>query len=104
MPNDEQIIICRCEDVTLSEIREALRDPSVRGMEDLKRILRVTMGPCAGRSCRELIMREIAKVRGSSVEEVAPTIFRPPTTPLRIDAVTRRTTDIPTEKGDGNAD
>ncbi len=89
MDRDGEIIICRCEDITLAEVRRCLRDPGCRGIEDLKRMLRVTMGPCGGRSCRELLLREVARFYATTIDEVAPPVFRPPTTPLPLDAVAR---------------
>ncbi len=74
----------------MAQIRECLRDPHVRTFEDVKRVLRVTMGPCGGRSCRDIILREIARARGESVADVAPTVFRPPTTPLSLETIRRR--------------
>lgn len=89
MNREADIVVCRCEDVTLADIRECLRDPHVRTFEDVKRILRVTMGPCGGRSCRDIVLREIARARGTSVADVAPTVFRPPSTPLSLETVRR---------------
>ncbi|MCK4249850.1 (2Fe-2S)-binding protein, partial [candidate division WOR-3 bacterium] len=40
-------IICRCEDVTEQEIIEKIRE-GYHSMDDLKRIIRVTMGLCQG--------------------------------------------------------
>ena len=80
---DEEIIICRCEDLTLADIRKALRE-STQDFEELKRILRCTMGPCQGRTCRELIMREIASARGVSMEEIEVPVYRQPTTPVTL--------------------
>jgi bacterioferritin-associated ferredoxin len=58
--NKKDIIICRCEDITLAEIHEAL-DMGYHTVEDIKRILRVGMGPCQGQTCSHLIQAEIAK-------------------------------------------
>ncbi|MFP4200697.1 MAG: (2Fe-2S)-binding protein [Clostridia bacterium] len=100
MDKEENIVVCRCEDVTLAQIRECLRDPHVGTFEDVKRILRVTMGPCGGRSCRDIVLREIARARGESVADVAPTVFRPPATPIPLETVRRgiRETASPTDR------
>lgn len=52
-------IICRCEDVTLGQI-EALLDQGYTTFEDLKRLLRVGMGPCQANTCGHLIRKIIA--------------------------------------------
>ena len=55
----DQTIICRCEDVTLKQIHD-LMDQGYTTFEDLKRLLRVGMGPCQGNTCGHLIQRELA--------------------------------------------
>ncbi len=94
---EEDIVICRCEDITLSELRCALQE-GITDFEELKRVLRFTMGPCQGRTCRDLVLREIAQVRGIPVEEIEVPVYRPPTTPVKLgelrDAYERR-------RGDG---
>ena len=45
MAVDEKVYICRCEEVTLDEVREWI----ARGYdtpEELKRVTRIGMGPC----------------------------------------------------------
>ncbi|MBO8137864.1 MAG: (2Fe-2S)-binding protein [Desulfotomaculum sp.] len=76
-------IVCRCEDITLEEIREYIKN-GVTDLEQLKRLLRVGMGPCQGRTCIPLIVREIAAYAGKPVEEIPLTTFRPPTVPVKL--------------------
>ena len=76
-------VVCRCEEVEIEEIREWI----ARGydtFDELKRELRVGMGPCQGRGCRDIIMREIAQATGKSVAEVDPGTIRPPVKPIKI--------------------
>ena len=58
--NKKDIIICRCEDVTLADI-EAIMNEGYTSFEEIKRILRVGMGPCQGNTCGQLLQREISK-------------------------------------------
>ena len=81
--NPEDVIICRCEDITLADVHRALEEGHT-DLETLKRVLRCTMGRCGGRTCRPLLIREIAQFTGQSMEEVSGTIFRPPTTPISL--------------------
>ncbi|MEG6615542.1 (2Fe-2S)-binding protein [Peptococcaceae bacterium 1198_IL3148] len=76
-------IVCRCEDITLEEIRAYLKQ-GITDLEMLKRLLRVGMGPCQGRTCTPIIIREIAAATGKPVEDIMPTTFRPPTTPVKL--------------------
>lgn len=81
--NDEDVIICRCEDITVAEVRAALKE-GFTDFEELKRVLRCTMGPCQGRTCRELVMAEISRFRGVPPEQVEVPVHRQPTTPVRL--------------------
>jgi len=48
------MIICRCEDVWLSEILDAVED-GARSMPGIKKRVRVGMGYCQGRVCQPII-------------------------------------------------
>lgn len=74
--NKKEIIICRCEDVDLSQI-ESYLDQGFETFEDLKRLLRVGMGPCQGSTCVHLIRQEIARYTKQSIEEVKGHKVRP---------------------------
>lgn len=69
MDNKKDIIICRCEDITLQKIDDAL-DQGFTTFEDLKRILRVGMGPCQANTCGHLIQTHISKRLGIPMEDV----------------------------------
>jgi bacterioferritin-associated ferredoxin len=69
MIDKSKIVICRCEDVTLQQIDEAI-DRGCRTYEDLKRLLRIGMGPCQGNTCGHLIQMHLAKRLRQSIENV----------------------------------
>jgi bacterioferritin-associated ferredoxin len=76
-------IICRCEDVTVEEVREII----ARGYEtpdEIKRLSRCGMGQCQGRTCRLLLLGEIAAATGKSVADIPMSTFRPPTKPVKL--------------------
>lgn len=73
--------LCRCEDVTVGECKEAIRD-GYACFEDLKRFLGVATGPCQGKSCVAEAMRLVAKARGIPLSEVDVMTFRPPVRPI----------------------
>ena len=77
--SDKDIIVCRCEDITLADIRQCL-DAGYTTFEEIKRILRIGMGPCQGQTCGILVQREIARYQKKSVEEIALPKTRPLTT------------------------
>ncbi len=47
-------IVCRCEEVTLGEIRKAVGDGAA-SINDIKRRTRLGMGHCQGRFCGQVI-------------------------------------------------
>lgn len=55
----ENTIICRCEEVRLDGIRQAIQDGAVYA-NAVKGITRAGMGNCQGRICAELVARAIA--------------------------------------------
>ncbi|MDY0023908.1 MAG: (2Fe-2S)-binding protein [Candidatus Izemoplasmatales bacterium] len=67
--NKKDIIICRCEDISLAEVHEAL-EMGYTTVEDIKRVLRAGMGPCQGQTCSHLIQAEIAKYLKVNKESV----------------------------------
>jgi len=75
LPEDEDPIVCRCERVRRSEIVAEIRR-GVRDMNQLKSVLRVGMGGCGGKTCRDLILR-IYREEGVDPSEVTPFTNRP---------------------------
>jgi bacterioferritin-associated ferredoxin len=71
-------VVCRCEDVTLEEIRACIKG-GVTDLETLKRLLRVSMGRCQGKTCLSIVIREISLATGVPISEILPTTYRPPT-------------------------
>lgn len=82
----DNTIICRCEEVTLGQIRELIRK-GYQSLDEIKRISRAGMGPCQGRTCRQLIMQEIAAATGVKMSEQKMSTFRPPAKPIKLGAL-----------------
>lgn len=74
--NKKAIIMCRCEDVTLEDIHRKI-DEGYETFEDLKRLLRVGMGPCQANTCGQLIQKELAAYLGKNVGGIKPHKARP---------------------------
>jgi NAD(P)H-nitrite reductase large subunit len=79
----KDIIICRCNEVTLEEI-EALIDQGVTDIEMIKRILRVGMGPCQGRTCMPMIISILARKTGRKPDEIKLPATRTPVRPVPV--------------------
>ncbi|ASI98858.1 (2Fe-2S)-binding protein [Thermococcus celer] len=80
-------IVCRCNDVTAEEI-EALIDSGVTDIEEIKRLLRVGMGPCQGRTCLPIVIGILARKTGKRLEEIPLPKARVPVRPVRVEAIT----------------
>ena len=76
-------VICRCEEITETEITEAYA-AGYRTVDELKRKLRCGMGPCQGRTCMPLILSQLARLSGRRLEEIAPAVSRPPLKPVPL--------------------
>lgn len=64
-------IVCRCEQISEGEIRDAIRrNPQARDMDGVKRRTRSGMGRCQGGFCGPYVMRLIAEELGIPMEQV----------------------------------
>lgn len=83
--DEEKIVVCRCCDVTLKEIRDLIRS-GYTTLDEIKRLSRAGMGQCEGKTCRTLIMQEISKATGKDIKDIEVSTFRPPiiTIPLGL--------------------
>jgi len=80
---DSEIIICRCEDITRERILECIANGYMT-INEIKRITRAGMGPCQGRTCRNLIAAELSHAFNIPMEDVLMPTFRPPTVPVSM--------------------
>ncbi len=81
--NDKEVIICRCEDVTLYDIKEAIK-AGYNDMESLKRHLQIGTGPCQGKTCIPLTEKILARELHKKIDEVGNPTARPPESPVPI--------------------
>ena len=75
-----KVLACRCEDVTLHELDEAV----ARGHTDIESLKRYTgfgTGWCQGESCVALCARLLVQRGGDASKPITP---RPPFHPLRL--------------------
>jgi len=82
----KNIIICRCEDVSLKDLHRCL-DEGYTTFEEVKRILRIGMGPCQANTCGLLVQREIAKYLNKPLNKVKTHKIRPLITGVKIKSV-----------------
>lgn len=81
--DESKIILCRCENLTLEKLHQML-ESGMTSMQEIKKKSRCTMGPCQGRTCKELIAKEIARYTGQSMEELDIPVSRTPIKPIPL--------------------
>ena len=80
---DEERIICRCEEITLGEIRKAIKE-GARDVDAVKRMTRAGMGLCQNKTCYNLIARILRQEAGVELSELKPFTVRPPVRPVPV--------------------
>lgn len=83
-PDEDDLIICRCEEITRGEIKEVIRN-GIRTLNGVKRITRAGMGLCQGQTCQTLVARILAEELGIGMAEIDPTTARGPVRPLSLE-------------------
>ncbi len=78
---DDDLIICRCEEITKGEIRRAVHD-GLRTVNEIKRWTRAGMGLCQGQTCQRNVQNIIARELGISVADVGMITGRAPVRPV----------------------
>jgi len=76
-------IICRCEEISEEEIREAIRN-GCRTMTEIKRWTRAGMGICQGLTCSRLVERILCEEAEMSPADLEKRSIRQPLRPLSL--------------------
>ena len=79
----EDLIICRCQEVTEQEILDAIADGATT-LDGIKRRVRAGMGLCQGKTCERLVSRMLAQHTGKNPAEIFPQRSRLPVRPVKI--------------------
>lgn len=82
----DDVIICRCEEVSAGQVRRAAR-LGASGPNQVKAFLRCGMGPCQGRICGPLVCAVIARERRVPIAEVGALRPRAPYKPVTVGAL-----------------
>ena len=78
---DDDIIVCRCEEITKGEIRRAIYD-GMYTVNEVNRYIRPGMGLCQGLTCGRNVKEIIARELGMSPQELEESTPRPPARPV----------------------
>lgn len=84
----KKTIVCRCEDLTKEEILDAIHE-GYTDLEELRRKLRIGMGPCQGRVCLPLVKKILEQETGEKVKEESFPTFRPPLIPVSLGSLAK---------------
>lgn len=80
---DDDLLICRCEEITKGEIRKAVHE-GMRTLTEVRRYLRTGMGLCQGQTCSKLVKSIMARELGISPAELEPATARAPMRPTEM--------------------
>ncbi len=86
VPLEDDIVACRCEEVSVGQIRRAAR-LGATGPNQLKAFTRCGMGPCQGRICGPVVAAIVADVLGKSIAEIGTYRPRAPFKPITVGAL-----------------
>jgi len=81
---NNETIVCRCEEVTAGEIRQAVRDGH-DNTNQVKFFTRCGMGACQGRQCSNAVAHIVADESGKTVKDMGHFRGRPPVSPLTLE-------------------
>jgi len=90
-------IVCRCEEITFGEIRDAISESDIREVNRLKAFSRVGMGRCQGRMCGQSAAEILAHFSKQALSEVGRLRGQPPLKPVPAHVLAEAW--VPTLKG-----
>lgn len=79
----DDLIICRCEEITRGEIKAAIRN-GMQTLNGIKRVTRAGMGLCQGQTCQRLVAQILTQELGIDAAKIDPTTARGPVRPLPL--------------------
>lgn len=77
------MIICRCEEVTLGQILQAISE-GAHTVNEVKRRTRAGMGLCQGKTCSRLVRRILADHADQNFHRIKPMTARSPVRPISL--------------------
>ncbi|MBP2650857.1 MAG: BFD-like [2Fe-2S] binding domain [Firmicutes bacterium] len=80
---DDELLICRCEEITKGEIRRAIHD-GMFTLTEIRRYLRTGMGLCQGQTCGKLVKEIAARELGLVLSELGNASSRVPMRPIEM--------------------
>jgi thioredoxin reductase/Fe-S-cluster-containing hydrogenase component 2/bacterioferritin-associated ferredoxin len=84
LPPADDIVICRCEDVTQKDIIACIKS-GYHSFDEIKRNIRAGMGPCQGKTCQRMILNILSRELKKPAAELAPQTVRTPMKPTEVE-------------------
>lgn len=85
---EDDMIVCRCEEITVGEIKQAIKE-GARDVVGVKRRTRAGMGLCQGRTCEKLVQQIIAQELHVSLNNTGTSSVRPPIRPITFGSLAK---------------
>lgn len=82
----DRTFVCRCEDVTRSEIDHAI-ELGLAEVEEVKRYTGLGTGPCQGKECMSVLVSILVDKGVADPSSVQPFTSRPPSEPVTLGAL-----------------
>lgn len=80
----DDLVICRCEEITAGELRRAVHEAGATEINRAKALTRVGMGRCQGRICGTAAAEIVAQACNCPVQEVGRIRAQPPVKPIPV--------------------
>lgn len=80
---DDDMIVCRCEEITKGQIRKAVHE-GMYTLTEIRKYLRTGMGLCQGQTCSKLVKGIVARELKVSPAELEPASSRAPMRPIEM--------------------
>ncbi|GGN60083.1 (2Fe-2S)-binding protein [Oceanobacillus indicireducens] len=80
---DKSTIVCRCEEINIDEIENALKN-GAQTFDDIKRLTRTGMGSCQSKVCLHPVREIIADYHNKDLQDVGISRMRIPLKPIRM--------------------
>ncbi|MGZ6706810.1 MAG: FAD/NAD(P)-dependent oxidoreductase [Solirubrobacteraceae bacterium] len=87
LPDD--VVVCRCEEVTAGAVRSAVRDLGASDLRSTKLLCRTGMGLCQGRMCSHAVRDVLAGALGHEPADAGTPPARPLAEPVELGALAR---------------
>lgn len=90
---NHSLIICRCEEVTIDDIQDAINAGATTSQE-MKMATRAGMGLCQGRICRPLLEAMLPTFYKESDDSPSQLTFHQPVRPVSLAKIVRKENSI----------